>query len=394
MSLDLNAHMKMQKSLSSLVTFACAAATAGAASLLSLGDNAQLHFVGDVALVYEDNVFLDSREESDFHFEFSPGLELRINSEGAASTVLRYQHRFTFYDEFNGLDHDFSDLSFQTNYNSGVVLFNAHASYKEDFSRTFDLDASSDVFETLILRDTLQAGASMKYDLSELTALKVAVDYSENNFEDLVLGDVTIPYTDYDTISVPVTFFYKVKPKVNLTAGARYRMTDTSLAEEYDDLYVFVGAVGELFSPVIYADLTVGYQQRDGKGGSATDSDSASYDLKFIYTGNPKASMWAGISRDYRTSAYNARAYAFSSAAVGANYSINKVFGINGSLVYGESEYEEDVRAEDITMLRFGASYRPNDYVTVNASYSYREVDGNRADYTDGEFRVTASLRY
>jgi hypothetical protein len=206
----------------------------------------------------------------------------------------------------------------------------------------------------------------------------------------MVEGQPFTIYDDRESYTIPVTFFYKVRPKVDLTAGVRYRNTETEGDIEYTDLYYYVGAVGELFSPVIYADLTVGYQERDAKGNLA-DTDSASYKFSLIYTGDPKGTAYFTLARDYRTSAVNSSTYAFTSAAIGGNYAVTDTIGVNAAIVYGESVYEESNREDDIRMVRLGASYQPNDYFTVDASYYRRDVDGNTADYVNNEFRVTAS---
>jgi polysaccharide biosynthesis protein VpsM len=358
--------------------------------IMDFGDNAQLHFLATGEANYESNLFLRSTNRaSDIYFVFSPGLELRLAQEGAASAVVRYQHRFTAFRNYSELDDDFADFDMQARYNSGVVLGSAYANYKQLASNTVDANRDG----VLIKRSQSNAGVSARYEISELTAVKVGVDYTKLDYEDDF-------YTDYKSYSIPVTFFYKVRPKIDLTAGARYRNTDTShalgMVPDYKDLYYFVGAVGEFFSPVIFADVSVGYQKRDYKG-TNLDLSSASYDITFIYTGDPKTTYYAGISRDYRTSAINGTAYAFTSVSLGARYRMSQFIGLNAGLVYGESEYQQSPRAEDILMLNLGASYHPNDYLTLSASYGYSNVDGANifsSDYTNNKVRIVASLRY
>lgn len=366
------------------------AGSISAAPFLQLGEDAQLHLLGDVEFVYESNLFLRSTNEvADRYLVFSPGVELRLAQEGAASATLRYQHRFTFYRDRNELDGDFADLSLNAKYNTGVLMTSAYGNYREVASNT--IDANRDGF--LVERDITGIGGKLKYELSELTAMQVGVDYSETDYEDFF-------WTDHESVSLPVTFFYRVRPKVDLTAGIRYRTTDTSggifRTSDYEDMYYFVGAVGELFSPVIFADVSVGYQKRDFED-LRTDASSASYDITFIYTGDVKTTVFAGLSRDYRTSAANGNTYAFTSANLGARYHVSQNFGVNAGLAIGETEYEESPRAEDMSIINFGASYHPNDYLTLSANYKYTDVEGQSigsSDYINSEIHVTASLRY
>jgi hypothetical protein len=385
--------MKTQIRLSILAITAFAASFASAQSLYQAGDTS-IHFVGKAALVYEDNIYLQrANEVGDKRFEFTAGLEFKLAPDKASSTTLLVENLSLMYFK-EDLDDNFLNVRFNSKYDSGVVLSEVHASYKEDYTSRFDLDATSDTFGVLVLRDTTNAGGSVKYGISQLTSVKAAIDYTDTSYEDIMVdGQPFTIYDDRESYTIPVTFFYKVRPKVDLTAGVRYRNTETEGNVEYSDLYYYVGAVGELFSPVIYADLTVGYQERDAKGNLA-DSDSASYKFSLIYTGDPKGTAYFTLARDYRTSAVNSSTYAFTSAAIGGNYAVTDTIGVNAAIVYGESVYEESDREDDIRMVRLGASYQPNDYFTVDASYYRRDVDGSTADYVNNEFRVSASLRY
>lgn len=357
------------------------------ASVAQIGDSMQLHVSADVDYVFEDNIFLLQQNElEDRYLVFTPGLELRMSEDSTLSATLSYRHSFTRYRDFSSLNGDYSDLGFQARYNSGVVLASAYIDFEELYSSLRDIAL---ITGGPVERDQTKAGANVRYELSELTAFKVGLDYQDVDYD--------LPqYTDYETTSVPLTFFYKVRPKVDLTAGLRYRKTSTTGPFDYDDMYYFVGAVGEVFSPVIYADISVGLQERDYDG-SSLDTSSPSYDITFIYTGNAMGTLYAGLSRDYRTSAVGGTAYAFSSLSVGGNYSLTDKVGLNAGLVYGESEYEESPRAEDMMILNLGTSYQPNDYLTLRASYEVTDVDGKNAfssTYKNNEIRVSASLRY
>jgi hypothetical protein len=382
--------MKTLSKTTILLSAALCFSSANAEPILSFSEDAHLHFIADAEVVYQSNLFLQSTGRvSDTYFAFSPGLELRLAQEGAASATLRYQHRFTAFMDRDELDGDFADFGMQARYNSGLVLASAYANYKELASNTFDANQDG----VLIERTQSDVGGNVRYEISELTAVKVGADYAKMDYDDAF-------YTDYESLSLPVTFFYKVRPKIDLTAGLRYRETDTSSrffqTFDYTDMYYFVGAVGELFSPVIYADISIGLQQRDYDN-SSLDLSSGSYDITFIYTGDVKTTVYAGLSRDYRTSAIGGTAYAFTSVNLGARYALSRFIGLNAGITYGESEYEQSPRAEDITMFNLGASYQPNDYLSFRASYEFTDVEGANifsSDYQNNRFRVTASLRY
>ena len=368
-------------------------ASLSAESLFRVGDTS-VHFMGAASIVSESNIYLQSRNKvSDWRTEFDAGLEFSLSPVGAGDTSLLISNRWVNYDT-EPLDDQFLKIRFHSSYDSGIVLSNVYANYTEDYSGRYELDTTTDVYGILIPYNRTQAGGNLRYDLSELTAMKVGVDFSDIDYDPLYYGDQNHnAFTGHDSISIPATVFYKARPNVDLTAGARYRRTNTDNNIEYTDMFYYVGAIGEVFSPVIHADLTVGWQDRNADGNNA-DTNSASYKFSLIYTGDPKATVYATLARDFYTSATSALSYAMTSATVGGRYAVSSKVSVNAALIYGESEYEESIRAEDIQMARLGVSYSPNDFFRLDAIYYLRDVDGNVANYSNDEIRVTASLRY
>jgi hypothetical protein len=375
--------------LTKILPFALLSAGLGSplsASILQLGESAELHRLADVDYVYTDNLFRQVNARADDYMEFSPGIELRLSEGAAASAVLRYQHRFTEFSKFNGLDGDYSDLSLQARYNSGRILTAGYLEYVELASNTVDVNLDG----VLIERDQLDGGANLKFEMTELTAFEVGIDYTEVDYD--------LPqYADHEDVSVPITLFYRIRPKIDLTAGVRFRDVSTSVGTDYSDLYYYVGAVGEFFSPVLYADITIGFQEREFDS-IDYDTSAASYDITFIYTGDVKTTLYLGLSQDYRSSADGGGSYTYTSGTLGARYSLTDVFGFNASIALAETDYDLSPRAEDITIVEVGATYNPNDYLTIRASYLSQDVDGKdpvfSSDYKTNTFRVSASVRY
>jgi hypothetical protein len=355
------------------------------AALMQLGENTSLHLLVDADYVYTDNLFLQTNPSADSYMEFAPGLELKLSRDAAITMGVRYQQRYTFFDTYSELDGSYADLSADISYNSGRVLASGYYSFQELASNTVDANQDG----VLIERDQYTAGGRLKYELTELTAVQVGADYNEIDYK-------SPGYTDQDDMSYPVTFFYQIRPKVDLTAGFRLRDVNTSGLYDYTDTYYFVGAVGEFFSPVIFADIQVGYQQRDFDN-QGYDTSAGTYNIQFIYTGNVKTTVYLGFSQDYRTSADQGDSYTWTSGTLGARYSLTEAFGLNASILYGETDYEQIPRAEDITIIEVGASFSPNDSLILRATYVSQVVDGKTvfsSDYTTGTFRVSASVRY
>lgn len=391
------------KSLSLTILSSLAlSSVACAASALRLSDDAQIHVLGDLAYTFEDNLFLSGEgfETSAHSLEFSPGLELRLAEKGTASAMIRYQHRFEVFLDEDDLDGDYADLELKAKYDSGVLMAAAHASYEQKSSQTLETAGQG----RLIERDEIGAGVDLRYEISELLAVGGGLLYDETDYED------DNRYTDSESYSAPLTLIYKFRPKLELNAGVRYRVTEADAlntdAYTFDstDMYYFIGAVGELFTPVLYGDVSIGFQERE-LDDFDSDTSSGSYNATVTYVGDPKTTVYVSFSRDYRTSGVGASTYAYTSAKLGARYNLSKFVGLTASVTAAETDYKQSVnfagmvfesnRQEDLMYYNLGVTLNPNDYFTLRASYQYQDADRDPInDFTNNKFRVSASLRY
>ena len=151
--------MKSQTRILVFAITTCAVSVASANSLFQVGDTA-IRFLGGISYVSEDNIYLRSVDEvSDWRVEFDAGLEFKLAPEGAASTSLIVTNRWVKYQN-EPLDENFLKAHFNNTYNSGIVLSNVYANYKEDYSSRWDADTVSDVYGVLIRWDSLTTGGN------------------------------------------------------------------------------------------------------------------------------------------------------------------------------------------------------------------------------------------
>lgn len=356
--------------------------------LTKLGDSIELFVTGTAAIEYQDNLFLDrTGEVDDMVFVASPGVELTMAGRGATQMNLRYKHHLRFYDDNGGLDGDFSDLAFNVAYNSGVVLASFNLSVRELWSNTSDANGNG----FLVDRTETRANLNGKYVLTELTAFGLGIEYEKMDYE-------LVQYTGYDSTALPLTVFYKVRPKLDLTAGFRYREVDVDRTNiDFEDVYYFVGAVGELFSPLWTGNVNFGYQERKY---DVVDFEESSffYDMRVTYRPTVKLSFYGGLGRDYRTSASGGASYTFASLLLGGKYAISDSISVDAGAEMGKAEYSNSPREEDMLFWNLGVSYNPNEMFTLRAQYQYQDVDGGNtpfsSDYTNNKFVVSASVRY
>lgn len=382
----------LTKNISYFVALAAFAAKGSAAPLVSLGDDVELFILGSAGVQYESNLFATSLNEvDDFRFTLSPGVELAFGGSPAANAKLVYRHHFHLYESNTALDGDYADLSFQGRYDTGVFLGTLNASYRERASNSAQLLNEAPGTPGLVERDEYNIDANGRYQVSQLTAFSVGVQYNEMNFKDPTL-------TSHDSFSVPVTYYYRVRPNLDLTAGYRYRKTnvDGNFPNSRDNFFS-IGAQGELGSPLFVGNATIGYQERKLRGVNYK-TDSLFYNFMVTYLASARMSHFVSLSRDFRTSSNQGNTFTYAALTVGTRARLSNTVSANASITYAEADYREaGNREEDHVFFNVGMTYSPNDYFSVNAHYGYTNVDGvglRASDYVRSRVSVSASVRY
>jgi hypothetical protein len=373
-------------------SIAVAAAAFGLSSygapLLALDEDTELFVLGSAGIEYESNLYTDRvNRVSDFRFTASPGVEIAHGRTPAANASVTYRHHFHFYDSESTRDGNYADLSAQARYDTGVTISNIQASFRQRVSN----DADVNLVGRLVKRDETRLNGSSRYQISELMGISAGLEYADTSFKDPAL-------TSFDYYAIPLTYYYKVRPQLDLTAGYRYRNTSVSgPTGDSKDNYFFVGAQGELGSPMFIGNLSLGYQERKFSGINDKRS-SPSYSFMVSYLATPRITHFANLAYDFRTSSSQGLSYSYGSLTIGTRARITDMIATNFSLTYAEAEYQRSPRAEDHMFFNAGVTYNPNDYVTVRADYAYQSVDGKNtagaSDYRNNRLSVSASVRY
>lgn len=384
----------LTKKISYFIALAAFAAKGSAAPLVSLGDDIELYLLGTAGLEYESNLFASSvTEVDDFRLTLSPGVEFAFGGSSAATAKLIYRHHFHFYEDNTALDGDYADLSFQGRYDTAVFIGSLSASFRERSSNSAQFLGGETISgsESLISRDEYRVAANGRYQVSQLTAFSVGAEYEEMNFR-------SANQTSYDSITVPVTYFYRVRPNMDLTVGYRYRKTDVDgLFPGSRDNFFTIGAQGELGSPLFAGNATVGYQERKLRGVDYK-TDSMFYNFMVTYLASARVSHFVSLSRDFRTSSTQGQTFTYAALTVGTRARVSNMVTANASLTYAKADYRDaGNREEDQVFFNVGMTYSPNDYLNINANYGYSNIDGSGAlanEYTRNRISVSASVRY
>jgi len=190
-----------------------------------------------------------------------------------------------------------------------------------------------------------------------------------------------------------VNYYYKVEPKLDLSAGFRYR--DNILGRggiDSRDLFYNVGARGE-FTPNLTGEFNIGYQQARLDNG--TNFGGLGLDSKFTFAVDPKNSIILGITDDFSYAA-TGNAYRGPGVSLGFNSAISDQWSVNGQAAYTNYDYITSTQKDDFYNVRIGVTYTITAYLTASASYTYAEDNSNVTgdSFKDNIFSVSASLHY
>jgi hypothetical protein len=235
----------------------------------------------------------------------------------------------------------------------------------------------------LVRRDVFTAGGNAEVATSQLTSVSAGLEYSNENYK-------RAGYTDSDTFTVPLDFFYKITPKVDLSGGYQYRDTQVQFGQNSVDHYINVGARGD-FTPKLTGRFTVGWTIRDLADG--TNNDTIGLDASFSYELSPKTSLQLGASNDFGTSPQAQQQKNFTVNA-GLTSRFNDRWSLNASASYRNIEYT--THTDDYWEGTVGVSYAFNSSVSATGSYTYRNYKSPfpTSEFTNNVFSLSANFRY
>lgn len=369
------------------VSFAVSA-TAYAAPFLAIGDGAELFVTGTLGVRADDNIFLQSDAQSDTIFDINPGAQITFGKDAQVKGSLSLVDAIARYSSNSRLNTNLFSANFGSNYDDGKLKLGFDAGYVESNQNTVDVRPTGSI-GALIRRNTLTAGVTSEAEISQITSLAAGFKFEHTDYK-------RAGYGDSDDYTIPVDFYYKWTPKVDLSLGYRYRSYQTQIGLDSKDNFFNVGARGE-FSPKLKGKVAVGWIQRQlSKGG---DKNSLGLDASLGYEISPKTMLDLTASDKPDTSPQGAQQRNFS---LGGNLTTNisDQWSANAGLSYRGITYlpagTTAGRTDDYVEGNLGATYIVNAYVRVVGAYAYRNNSSKIAssEFTNNVFSVAASFRY
>ncbi len=374
--------MKTHGRLFALLALSASALTA--APFVALGDNAELFLTGSVVANFDDNIYLRNGsagrpEVNDTILTFTPGVDLVFGKNAATTGNFYFREDIVRYSDNDQQNTELMNVGFNSIYSNGKSKLDVGASYYETAQN--DTGAPGDI----VSRKSTAVRALTEFGVSEKTSVGAGVRWEKADY------DAGPSYRDNRVWTVPLDAYFEYSPKLQWSAGYRYRATDLAgSAIDSKDHFFNIGARGE-FTPKLTGQLRVGYGLRKlDRGGD--DSDFG-IDSSFSYAYSPKTTYVFGVTNDFGSSALGESIKALA-VNFGGSTRIDEQWSWNANLAYRSTEFPS--HSDDFWQGGVGLSYIYNKTVNFTASYTHRNnsSDAPLFEFANNVFSIGANLRY
>jgi hypothetical protein len=353
---------------------------------MAVGDGAELFLTGTLGIRADDNIFLTRNAESDVIFDINPGVDLTFGKDAQMKGALTLSDNFANYSDNSDLNTQLFQADFWTRYDDGKLKLNFNAGYHEYNQNTVDARLAG----VLVRRDIFNAGGSTEVEISQLASVGGGVTFTHENYK-------RVGFTDSENLEVPLNFYWKWTPKVDVSLGYRYRDYKVDVGSDSTDHFFSVGARGE-FSPKFTGKFAVGWTRRKLDVGG--DSDLFGLDSSFAYEIDPKTNLEFGATNDFGTSPQGQQQKNFTLNGR-VTTKISEEWSVNAGLSWRNIAYSRLNRLvgpheDDFWEGQLGTAYIINANIRLVGSYIYRKYNSDIAssEFKNNVFSVAANFRY
>jgi len=367
----------MKKQIAAVMLASSLTLGASAAPFLAAGDGAEIFLTAMVGVQADDNIYLSNTATDDTVLNFNPGVEFKFGENAQTKGTVKAGVNITSYADNDQLNTELVNLSFNSTYDDGKTKFTTAVSFVEMNQNTFDIRG-------LTRRDATNLKLGGETSITEKSSIGADVAYSKTDYK------VRTGYSDLTTVTIPLTYYYEVSEKVDLTAGFRYRDTDNQTSPDSKDYAYRLGFRGE-FTPKVTGSLAAGFGTREFDGGGDETGLDLDASLSFLLT--EKTTLQVTANNDFGNSGSGAEQKTFS---LGGNLSIKATdqWTFRAGTTMRKLDYY--TREDDYMEFNLGADYVVNEYVSIQGAYAFRKYDSALAgsDFKNNVFSIAANLRY
>lgn len=348
---------------------------------MAVGDNAELFVTGSAQVQFDDNIYLNATNKStDTIFSLTPGLDLVFGKGSATKGNVYYREEFRRFNDHSQQNTNLANFGLKSNFDNGVSKADFNAAYAQIAQNDNDIRASGDI----VRRNVTNLGGHGEFSFSEKSSLGVGATYDKTNYG-------PAGFSDSDIWTLPIDVYFKATPKLDWSAGYRFRNTSLSgNGLDSKDHFFNVGARGE-FSPKLTGQLRVGYTDRSfDKGGS---DSSVGLDGSVAYAFSEKTNYQFTASNDFGSSGSGDSTKNLS-FGLNTTTKISEEWSFTGGINYRRIEYA--TRTDKYVEGLLAVTYNINAIVNLGASYTYRNNTSGlaSAEFKNNVFTFGANVRY
>lgn len=366
-----------------LLAVALLGAVSQARAEIKLSPDASLFVTADASLAYNSNVLLSNTgEKSDEVYDITPGL-LAVWGQGSdMKGQLSVAEDFNGYFSNTGLNADLFRGDFQSKYDDGATKVDAAGFFHQVDQATRDVRGGN----SLVHRDVSNAVLSGESAIDAKNSVKLGFSYDDTQYK-------TSAYTDWQQDQVFADYYFKVEPKLDLSAGLTYK--DNQLGSgglNSTEYYYNVGARGEL-APKLTGEFSVGYNtielsHRSTRSGLGLES-------KFTYSVDEKTNIFFGANND---NGYGGDGNAYKNFGINGGFetAVSDQIKLGATLSYARYGYTTELRTDEFYQGQVNATYIVSKLISLTAAYAYAENSSTASggSFTDNIFTISAKIRY
>ena len=358
-------------------------------------ENAGIHATVDLGVKHDDNIYLaNTKKVSATILSATPGVAASWGQQSLAHGALGYSETFNRYVHKTDLNVSLGNGSASFGYDNGMVNVGLAGSYQQIYQSNADVLASG---RSTLIKTTLTGGsANVETQLGSKTSLAAGGNLSDTKYD--LAGFIGNRNT-----TLPLNFYYKVTPKVDLSLGYSYgSQVPTGGGASSKDNYFNLGARGN-FTAKLAGNFTVGYQTR--RVGANPAEHLVAYTGAFDYALTAKTSSTLTVIRNFTASSLGASTKT-GAYRLGLKSDLSPQWQLGTSVGYLDASYGAAVfrttgtapaqRTDHSWEGAFNATYIFTEWLTTSLSYNLRH---NRStipglDFASNVFSLSASFRY
>jgi hypothetical protein len=376
-----------------------------AASNIAQGENSKLTATANLGVQRDDNVyFSNSNKVSDTIYSVEPGLNFQFGQNSLDHGLLNYQENFLRYAKHTAPNVSLASVNGDFGYDDGSIKLTAVGNYQQLFQNNIDVLTIGP--QALIRSDVYNLDGTGEIQIGGSTSASVGVDYNHT-----VYGLPTL--LSSEDISFPLNFYYKITPKVDLSAGYTFGVfRPLSAGPDAKDGYANVGARGD-FTQKLSGSVSVGYITRSFDSSASVPQSAQTQSTHSLgFTGNlnyevtPKTSANLSFARSFNASAL-AQTTTYSTYSLSFNTEVSPQWSVGESLSEQLVDYGPQVffvqntlptgnRKDNLGTVNLHLSYIYSRWLTGTIAYTFRNDHStiSAIDFSDDVFSLTLGLSY